>query len=101
MNYAEMSDDQINLHVFEFLFGKIGEDKDMLRVWQQGKFQPCHSWADAGPIIQVNQINLNSITQGWIASDNGAHDCNYSMHENPLRAAMIVFLMMQGSKNDA
>ena len=97
MNYAEMSDDKINLQVFECLFGSIGEDRDMLRIWQQGKFQPCNSWADAGPIIEANEISLNSVYEGgpcWlsVAGDDG--ELGHT-DTNPLRAAMIVFLMMQ------
>lgn len=117
MNYSEMTDFEINCEVARKLgfieitgyqygsrkkvcFADGDEPKDVSEgfSYQSCDFNPCNSWADAGPIIQVNQINLNSITQGWIASDNGAHDCNYSVHEHPLRAAMIVFLMMQESE---
>ena len=99
MNYSGMSDDKINLYVFEIFFGKLGEDKDMVRVWQKGKFQPCNSWADAGPIIEKYGIGLKRQSNGvWVSTQPGGLWPKY--HENPLRAAMIVFLMMQ-EKPDA
>lgn len=112
MNYSEMTDFEINLSVFESLFGKMGDDRNMLRVWQQGKFQPCNSWADAGPIIQSNLIDLEAL---YDFTDDTEHEIEptgvwaargvtkffehpRSESANPLRAAMIVFLMMQESK---
>lgn len=53
----------------------------------------CNNPADAWPIIVENKININHWEKfGWIADF-----CLYehSHKENPLRAAMIVFLMMQ------
>ncbi len=96
MNYADMSDYEINLKVLGKQFGQLGDDKDMVRIWQQGKFQPCKSWADAGPIIQKNSIGLSPSSELWHAYAPG-EDVIHS-HSNPLRAAMIVFLMMQESK---
>ena len=100
MNYSELSDDKINLHVFERLFGNIGEDRDMLRVWQQGKFQPCNSWADAGPIIEMENISLtcHQSRNEWAAIFN-----RHAMaaHSNPLRAAMECYLMKKERENAA
>jgi hypothetical protein len=98
MNYSELSDDKINLQVFERLFGNIGEDRDMLRVWQQGKFQPCNSWADAGPIIEKENISLIFGFGHWDAMSPDGESLQ-AEEVNPLRAAMIVFLMMQESPN--
>lgn len=99
MNYAEMSDDKINLQVFECLFGNIGEDRDMLRIWQQGKFQPCNSWADAGPIMLANKIGISPYVELWEATQGRLDiDCPNFVSDNPLRAAMVVFLMMQEGK---
>lgn len=100
MNYSEMSDDKINLQVFELLFGKFGEDRDMVRVWQQGKFQPCNSWSDAGPIIEKENISLtcHQSRDEWAAIFN-----RHAMaaHSNPLRAAMECFLMKKERENAA
>jgi len=100
MNYSELSDDKINLQVFERLFGNIGEDRDMLRVWQQGKFQPCNSWADAGPIIGKENISLtcHQSRDEWAAIFN--RNC-MSANQNPLRAAMECFLMKKERENVA
>lgn len=91
MNYADMSDYEINLKVLGKQFGRLGDDKDMVRIWEQGKFQPCNSWADAGPIIEKYGICLIPLKKGWLTGINGVD----VKHDNPLRAAMIVFLMMQ------
>lgn len=98
MNYAEMSDFDIDLAVFQAKFGPIGSDKDMWRVWKQGKFRPCESWADAGPIIEKYRITIMPASQGenWMAQA-----FEYALTDvsaRPLRSAMIVFLMMQESK---
>ena len=98
MNYAEMSDEQINHLVSDTLKIPRGDD------W-------CNSWGDAGPIIQENMIG---ITAEW---ERCCEECNDSYHtglwevcvydtdhneyyeftgKGPLRAAMIVFLMMKG-----
>lgn len=100
MNYIELSDDKINLQVFERLFGNIGEDRDMLRVWQQGKFQPCNSWAEAGPIIEKENISLtcHQSRDEWAAIFN--RHC-MSANQNPLRAAMECFLMIKERENAA
>ena len=104
MNYSKLSDDKINLQVFERLFGNIGEDRDMLRVWQQGKFQPCNSWADAGPIIQEYLIALKPVPlyvggYRWFATEGDGLFGLKAADNNPLRAAMMLFLAMQEKAN--
>lgn len=80
------------------------------RVSNGNKFNPCNNPADAWPIIRDNHISLHapSITKTWMAEFTGSDDdvndgfhVDYfeSHHENPLRAAMIVFLMIQDSSN--
>ena len=57
-------------------------------------FNPCNNPADAWPIIVENRIRINPILYTkWMAEDY-LEDVS-SCDENPLRAAMIVFLMMQ------
>lgn len=64
------------------------------------------SWADAGPVIVANNISLHAprYKEGWMAEFTGSDDdvndgfdVDYfeSHNDNPLRAALIVFLMMQ------
>lgn len=73
----------------------------------------CKNTADAWPIIVVNKISIVSLDNKWLAAptetviDGVTGDsevCFYASSDavfdaNPLRAAMIVFLMMQESKN--
>jgi len=69
----------------------------------------CNSWADAGPIITENQISIifdaDPVIEPpahWVmcrhVSDKGDITEHYGMPDSPLRAAMIVFLMMQEKK---
>lgn len=97
MNYSEMSDFEIDLEVFQSEFGPIGSDKDMWRVWKQGKFRPCESWSDAGPIIAENGLTLIKLQSGiWVCVSEFIDvnsERSSASDKNPLRAAMIVFLM--------
>lgn len=127
MNYSGMTDFEINCAVaitlgmsHAFFFPKSEDDfcegiepKDRGPIWQSGKyevkgyrvsngncFNPCNSWADAGPIIGGERIaimpsEMKSELQ-WISTSGRGQ---YQYHANPLRAAMIVFLMMQEKAN--
>lgn len=130
MNYSEMTDFEINCAVaitlgmsHAFYFPKSEDDfcegiepKDRGPIWQSGRyevkgyrvsngncFNPCSSWADAGPIIQEYGIGLMPFKKidaaAWDLSC-GLLSAKKINHENPLRAAMIVFLMMQEKKNE-
>lgn len=68
-------------------------------------FDPCNNPSDAWPIIDENRINLISPIEtrdSWTASHTKGGG-NWSINDfsvvdkKPLRAAMIVFLMMQDS----
>lgn len=65
-------------------------------------FNPCSNPADAWAIIVERRISIDNIYENgdrWLSF--GGDDCEYRcIHENPLRAAMIVFLMMKESEND-
>ncbi|EPQ4602493.1 TPA: DUF2591 domain-containing protein [Citrobacter freundii] len=72
--------------------------------WEQ--FAPTLCWEDAGPIIQAAGISIVKYGHGmWLASsdaywvDGVEWQIDGEAHQNPLRAAMIVFLMMQDSAN--
>lgn len=97
-DYSAMSDFEINCAVAIALW-----DTDFTAV--DLEFEPCSSWCDAGPIIHSNRIMLNPYCADelWKAEHEVMDDgfiktfaVNYD--KNPLRAAMIVFLMMQESK---
>jgi len=123
MNYSEMSDFEINCAVAE----AIGQKRMPGMGWEGaqdkpytvaicggpkrfGAFAPCSSWDDAGPIIQKYGIAIafDEFEQEWVAFsefrfDKAGWDMEvepkkYHHNKDPLRAAMIVFLMMQEAK---
>ena len=105
MNYEEMSDLQINLLVANAIgvdatensgvvYGAVKHDGDNV-VSVIGVVDYCNNPSDAWPIIVANRINVYA-SEGpdfmpWMAGCGGFMVSN----KNPLRAAMIVFLMMQ------
>ena len=109
-DYASMSDFEINRAVGDIIFGGLwccrpGTSGNESDSWHYGNadatFNPlsplpdyCNNPADAWPIIEQNKISLTyHHSRGhWSAIFN--HE-NISMHGSPLRAAMIVFLMMK------
>lgn len=109
MNYSEMSDSQINDAV-AIARGKLIRKGKALSLYQvDGEdlcTDFCNSWADAGPIIQQNNISLLKCEQmeSWMAGnsywvDGAEWSVNWlSGDKKPLRAAMIAYLMMQESK---
>lgn len=109
MNYSEMSDFEINKAVAEIIYpGKeftaaysFGFPLGPQVQWIQGygeflRKDYCNSWADAGPIIEKNKIDLVSYAEGWHALNDAKDDLHSD--SNPRRAAMVVFLMMQEAK---
>ena len=93
MNYQEMSDEQINHAVSDALSIPRGDD------W-------CNSWEESGPIIEDNKISIFSDSDEQSDTDKDPTDywwsaisfdtgCQHNAESNPLRAAMIVFLMMK------
>lgn len=72
--------------------------------WKE--FDPCNNPADAWPVIVENEIDIiqNNGQDCALATNSavmmmGGDDVFISQDINPLRAAMIVFLMMQESKH--
>lgn len=118
MNYAQMSDFEINRKVLEIELGvkalgyahaADGVSAGWVRSNQYHWYDYCNSWADAGPIIAENQISLVFDADRmieppahWVmcrhVNNNGDVAEHYAQPNKPLRAAMIVFLMMQEGK---
>jgi len=97
MNYEQMSDFEIN--------GAVG----VCRFGSPGNEDYCRNPSDAWPVIVENSIGIEpSVINGeWVAtfienpvSDNLASGICH-VDANPLRAAMIVFLMMREDKSGA
>lgn len=120
-DYASMSDFEINSAVhnalldkpYELTFhggGKITwKDKDSGRVIEtgivgytkNGLHDYCNNPSDAWPIITRSMISIRPVGndgQLWEASGMDGMKADYD--KNPLRAAMVVFLMMKEAKND-
>ena len=102
MNYSEMSDFGINKAVGEAL----GRDLSGINDFNYSVYNItdyCNSWADAGPMIEQNSISLSfgiwvhPSLSGLTMASAGKYSAS---SENPLRAAMIVFLMMREINND-
>ena len=60
----------------------------------------CNRWGDIGPIIERDNICLQSpvMNSEWYACD--IEDLTLSEHKNPKRAAAICYLMMKDLEND-
>ena len=74
------------------------------------EFNPCNSWADAGPIMEANRISLDFDGEyfgGKPSGMVGAYIYNYSNNrmirgprlQSPCRAICITFLMMKDTEN--
>ena len=105
MNYEQMSDFDINRlvainrggyqgHVAHMQYGVKESDKDSCGMFHFER-DYCNNPSDAWPVIFANRINVYA-SEGpdfmpWMAGCSGFMVST----KNPLRAAMIVFLMMQ------
>nr|WP_203723355.1 phage protein NinX family protein [Citrobacter freundii] len=89
----------------------VGGDAVEVEV-ERGVFNPCNNAAEAWPIIVGKKLSLINADDKWLCVPedepvNGVTGDAVHMiysgdgveHENPLRAAMIVFLQMQDSAN--
>lgn len=116
MDYSKLSDFEINAAVFESIHGgapdyKEGDGGAMVLISyegdvvggdavevevERGVFNPCNNPADAWPVILGTKIQTYWRGETW-----GARTIHTPVVEcqNPLRAAMIVFLIMQESAN--
>jgi len=114
MDYSKLSDFEINLKLAHIILGKDNYDwnPDKKEVYlagvdggellPNGYFDPCNNPADAWPILLENHIAVvpyrHTLPQAWPTAFGMASKFT-TEHANPLRAGMIVFLMMQESAN--
>lgn len=100
-DYASMSDQQINREV-QKLTGIGCMSGNGVLIIADGRwrtFAPCNNPADAWPIITGSMISIRPVGndgQLWEASGMDGMKADYD--KNPLRAAMVVFLMMKESE---
>jgi len=111
MDYSQLSDFEINKRVGIALgkelmpddcqdFGLSGFPEVMLRNGDIKDY--CNEPADAWPIIVGRKINIRFGAEGMACEAQFmqyGHESVECYHANPLRAAMIVFLQMQGSNH--
>lgn len=124
MDYSQLSDFEINKLVakatgtqveetYQFVNG--GEDIAdhmsgivlMRKITSNRKhwklYDPCNNPADTWPIITDNKISIYAMSEADARGKWGAEafypNEAYHFNDNPLRAAMIVFLMMQDAKH--
>ncbi|MCC2615982.1 DUF2591 domain-containing protein [Aestuariibacter halophilus] len=114
-DYHSMSDSEINGLVFvksnpKFEFAEYNEEHDEL-YWCDAAGQNdftfktpcyCNNPSDAWPIIVENKISIwsqGSNSKLWCAFWHSEEGLRH-VSTNPLRAAMIVYLMMQEKPSD-
>lgn len=114
-NYEEMSDFEINKAVALIVGATFNDDGEPVRFvecdtgayadFNEIEFDPCNNPDDAWPIIVNNEIDvIQNNGQDCPLATNSAlmmfrgDDVFICQHENPLRAAMIVFLKMNEDK---
>lgn len=110
MDYSKLSDQQINMLVADILHPEreVIESRSrppsacVIGHLPSKWVDYCNNPADAWPIIQSNGISLEYDGSDWMAFHIKCQSIKYSnpikYHPNkPLRAAMILFLMMQES----
>lgn len=101
-NYSEMSNQEIALRVAQL--NEMYEDitftahDDYVELgdganWR--KFNPCNNPSDAWSIILDSRITISPITRGVLWQAFVIYGKYEFVDKNPLRAAMIVFLMMK------
>lgn len=108
MKYEEMSDFEISQAVTcevygchewsvnqEGTFYHCGPDGSGIFIQKVADY--CNNPSDAWPIIVENKISIVP-TGGWWRARPEKTACPEQFHDNPLRAAMIVFLIIQEAK---
>lgn len=103
VDYSKLSDFEINCEVAK---ANNWTSKSFVHEIHSGKWNPCQNAGDAWPIILKYKISIefdgdNSTDPQttWCCVQNMCRSCGINYQSNPLRAAMIVFLMMQDVKN--
>ncbi|HDG1721659.1 TPA: DUF2591 family protein [Kluyvera ascorbata] len=110
MDYSKMSDAEIGRRVAAALKLDGGSDYNgstlIVKNGVWATFDPCNNPADAWPIIYRHKISIefdgDDSTEPettWCHARDMYRRCGINYQSNPLRAAMIVFLLMQESAN--
>lgn len=110
MDYSQLHDAQINMMVCKALGHELSsyariimqDDATILLSDNKTLVDHCNNPADAWPIIAVNKINIE--WHEWKGGEFKPYALNNATmkscyDDNPLRAAMIVFLMMKDANH--
>ncbi|HIH9462891.1 TPA: phage protein NinX family protein [Klebsiella variicola subsp. variicola] len=102
MDYSALQDEEINIKVGEIQGWNafyLHQDKSVTFRDDKGRIKGrknyCNNPADAFPIIEANRISLRNRYEGDWKAENEWGESHFHVACNPLRAAMVVFLMMQ------
>ncbi|MEH4296549.1 phage protein NinX family protein [Enterobacter ludwigii] len=102
MDYSQLSDFEINNLVLK----KVSNGKPEEWLEPYASFDPCNDPSDSWSIITENKIMLSPHcaddewkAQIYLGRDDIFDNYASAWHKNPLRAAMIVFLMKQDAKH--
>lgn len=107
MNHIEMTTFEIDAAIAAITFPgkKVTNFAGEAVVWfgnlETRVVRYCTSWSDAGPLIQNSKIDLEApygSLNCWEAKsrDEKGNMIHWCADSNPLRAAMVVYLMMHG-----
>ncbi|HEC5301770.1 TPA: DUF2591 domain-containing protein [Enterobacter asburiae] len=98
MDYSQLSDFEIN----KLVLNKVSNGKPEEWLEPYASFDPCNDPSDAWPIIVENKIGLTPPMhdENWEAMtfDKFGYVNKNEYTAKPLRAAMIVFLLMKEKK---
>lgn len=105
MDYSALQDKEINIKVGEIQGWNafyLHQDKSVTFRDDKGRIKGrknyCNNPADAFHIIEANRISLRNRYEGDWKAENEWGESHFHVACNPLRAAMVVFLMMQEGK---
>ena len=96
-NYEAMSDEELNFEVARHSFDAEWLDRHYGKEGMVPDY--CNDWEVSGPIIAEKKISVTWCGSYWTAiAPFVASSVNCQDKENPIRPAMIVFLMMKDAE---
>lgn len=113
MDYSQLSDFEINelvakaTRVSHETYPDFSPEPYVWNEELKSEFNPCNNWSDGGPIIESKLICLAADVFAephdggkWVAQPAYGWEKERVRSDTPLRAAMIVFLMMQEQSHE-
>lgn len=111
-DYSKLSDFEINKCVAKIHGGfaltlAVHNEPPSGKSFDPGRFDPCNNPADAWQIISDSRISIyfdqtipehDGEFKEWCCAISPCQNYQAQYQSNPLRAAMIIFLMMQEKK---